>query len=388
MPVALLDLTGRDLGASVVASSDDSAGRHDALLRVRPPVATAPGTTPDAWRARRRTAPVGEWVIVRLGEPGVLRTVVLDTRHLHDDCPDSVTVQAHCWDGYPAAEQLTDPALPWTTLLRGVALRPDAENAFDVTDPHRYTHLRIIVQPDGALARLRAHGTVVPDTTLLRAAWIDLAAQENGAVVVDHCGEHPHAPAARLTVPGGPDGPGWVPPRRRDASHDWVHLRLAAEGTVRQVDIDTSFQGVDAPSRAALYGLNASDSGDDLPRWFELLPATPLLPDTRHRFLVPTPRPSSHVRLDLFPGGGASRLRLWGELAPAGRASLALGWLNTLPGQALTALLDRPGTRGTPGPEPGQVETFLADRPFTSLGQARAAAPAALLTHLREETHA
>jgi allantoicase len=43
------------------------------------------------------------------------------------------------------------------------AAKGDARNAFEVTDGHRYTHVRLSIYPDGGVARLRVHGEAVPD---------------------------------------------------------------------------------------------------------------------------------------------------------------------------------------------------------------------------------
>jgi allantoicase len=68
----------------------------------------------------------------------------------------------------------------------------------------------------------------------------------------------------------------------------------------------------------------------DLP-WRELLPRTRLQPDTRHRFLVATQTPATHVRLEVFPDGGVARLRVHGDLTLDGLAALRERHQLTLP---------------------------------------------------------
>ena len=51
-------------------------------------------------------------------------------------------------------------------------------------------------------------------------------------------------------------------------------------------------------------------------QWQTLLPETKLTPHTRHFLddaLVPPSSPPSHLRLNIFPDGGVSRLRVWGQ---------------------------------------------------------------------------
>ncbi|HXF22170.1 MAG TPA: allantoicase, partial [Streptosporangiaceae bacterium] len=64
----------------------------------------------------------------------------------------------------------------------------------------------------------------------------------------------------------------------------------------------------------------------------ELLAETPLVPDTEHRFrLAAAAAPSWLVRLDIYPDGGISRLRLPGVIPAASRGPLAQRWLSLLP---------------------------------------------------------
>jgi len=104
-------------------------------------------------------------------------------------------------------------------------------------------------------------------------------------------------------------GDGWETARRRDDENDWVLLQLAGPGRVRLAEIDTSHFLGNSPGAAALSALTSH--GD----WVELLPRTDLLPDTRHRFLIDADDVVEQARLDIYPDGGLSRLRLFGELA-------------------------------------------------------------------------
>ena len=87
----------------------------------------------------------------------------------------------------------------------------------------------------------------------------------------------------------------------------------------------------------------------DAAEWFELLPLTPLQPDTRHRLRLgpAASRLVSHVRLEIHPDGGMARLRLFGELTGDGRARLGLAWFDRLPaGHAAAVLAGECGLTG------------------------------------------
>ncbi|MGI3783208.1 MAG: hypothetical protein ACRYG2_20785, partial [Janthinobacterium lividum] len=60
-------------------------------------------------------------------------------------------------------------------------------------------------------------------------------------------------------------------------------------------------------------------------------PQTPVLVDTRHHFLVGTRRPATHLRLDVYPDGGLTRLRCFGEIDQAERKHLYARFSDSLP---------------------------------------------------------
>ncbi len=61
-------------------------------------------------------------------------------------------------------------------------------------------------------------------------------------------------------------------------------------------------------------------------------------PDTRHRFLAGSSRVATHVRLDVIPDGGLARLRIHGEVAPAGLARAWQRWRDALPDEQRRSL--------------------------------------------------
>jgi allantoicase len=157
-------------------------------------------------------------------------------------------------------------------------------------------------------------------------------------------------------------GDGWETRRRRDSGHDWVLLRLAGIGHISQAVLDTSCFLGNAPGAAALLGCAAGATGPDAAEWFELLPLTPLQPDTRHRLRLgqAAARLVSHVRLEIHPDGGMARLRLFGELTGEGRARLGLAWFDRLPADHAAAVLA--GECGLTGQAAADL---TGQRPFT-----------------------
>jgi allantoicase len=153
---------------------------------------------------------------------------------------------------------------------------------------------------------------------------IDLAALLNGADIED-CSDRFYSSPRNALSPGLSRvmGDGWETRRRRGPGNEWLVVRLCGEGTVRLAEIDTSGYIGNAPRSASLDGRLGAGP------WFPLLPSTPLLPDTPHRFLLSEGGPVTHVRLNIIPDGGIARLRLRGSLTASGLRAIQRRWQET-----------------------------------------------------------
>jgi allantoicase len=348
---ASTDLASRLVGGSVIAASDESFGEKENLL-----VPGAADFTPgsyghkgeivDGWETRRRRTPGHDWALVRLGTPGVIDSIDVDTSFFTGNYPPECRIEACGVEGYPSPEELQAPDIAWEEIVPRSPLKGDSHNEFIVTERTRYTHLRLSVYPDGGVARLRVRGQAVPDPRRLEGLTPDLAGRELGGVV-EASSDTFYSSAEVLNQPGLARhmGDGWETQRRRGPGHDWAVVRLAAPGRLRQVEVDTSYYKYNASNNCALYGANSATTPEpDSSAWFPLLPDTRLQPDTRHYFDVDSTEEVTHVRLDVFPDGGISRLRVVGSVDAAARRSLALRWFNSLPAEQARTVLTSAGT--------------------------------------------
>jgi len=130
------------------------------------------------------------------------------------------------------------------------------------------------------------------------------------------------------------------------------------------VEVDTSHFKGNYPDCCALQAASAKNSAVDAINasslvWQEVLPSSKLRANHRHVFTkLQHPGVATHVRFQIFPDGGVSRLRLFGRAQVPGDRAKSLERFNRLPRQrALRALLDCCGsTKWT--------EQMLARRPF------------------------
>jgi allantoicase len=396
-PGTWVNLAARKLGAGVVAASDEFFGEKENLLRAAPP-AHSPhtfghkGQVVDGWETRRRRGPGHDWALVRLGVPGVVHAVVVDTSHFTGNFPAECSVEACACEGYPGPADLLGPGVTWSALVPRAPLAGDRENRFPVAATHRFTHVRLSVYPDGGVARLRVEGEVVPDPRLLDGLPLDLAALENGAAVVA-ASDSFYSPPENMIGPGRAAvmGDGWETRRRRGPGHDWAVLRLAGTGHIRQAVLDTSCFLGNAPAAATLRGCHMAGNDLAAAEWFGVLPELALQPDTRHRFRAGAAagRPVSHVRVEIHPDGGLARLRLFGVLTAEGRAGLGLRWFDRLTaGQAAGVLTAECGLSGPlaaelarrrPLGDPARLAELLAGGELAGLDHATAARVAALV---------
>jgi len=326
----LVDLAAEGLGGTVLYANDEFFAHKENLLKRSAPVFiedkyTDWGKWMDGWETRRRRSPrldeTHDWCIVRLGVPGVIRGVVVDTSFFKGNFPSHCSIETCAVDGQPNVAQLLDAANQWTEILPTSALEGDSQNSFSIDGAARATHLRLKIYPDGGVARLRVHGAVQPDWETLRKrnSELDLAAVENGGTVIDASDMffgHRH----NLIMPGRAldMSDGWETKRNREPGHrDWSIVKLGAPGTIKRVEVDTwRFKG-NYPEGCSLEVARVDDEkGLDAAAWQELLPDTKLQAHTLHTFAGELAEcgPVTHARFNIYPDGGVSRLRLFGRL--------------------------------------------------------------------------
>ncbi|MGO1950783.1 MAG: allantoicase [Mycobacteriaceae bacterium] len=335
------DLASRALAGSVVWASDESFAERENLVRATEPVFDPTefgnkGKVYDGWETRRRRHDeVGsnDAAIVRLGVPGQIKGVVVDTAWFTGNYPPQFAVYGLTCDEYLSGEEIA--ALPedqWFTLVPTTDAQGDHKHYFEIfpageASARRVTHVKLVMIPDGGIARLRVHGQPSVDPRFI-AGTIDLAAVENGGRITDCTNMFYSRPDHIISLGRARNmGEGWENARRRDEGNDSVTVQLAGEGRVRWVEFDTSYFVFNAPGDVKLTGITAS--GEEV----ELVGRTRVLPDTRHRFLVSDPAegetgptPVVAVRTDVFPDGGISRLRIWGDLTDEGRLDIESRW--------------------------------------------------------------
>jgi allantoicase len=325
--INLADLASARVGGRAIATNDDFFASKANLVKPESAVFIPDKYTPrgkwmDGWESRRRRVPGHDWCIVQLGMRGIVHGVNVDTSHFTGNYPSHCSIEAVDLPAgiKPASYAVEGP--PWTPLLQKTALRGNGENLFQIGDRRPWTHLRLSIYPDGGVARLRVYGEVSVDWDRVapKGKTVDLASVKLGGLFLTASDTH-YGTRGALIMPDRAKnmGDGWETKRSRDLNHtDWAIVRLGAPGMVSKIEIDTNHYKGNYPDRASVEGVMAPNviAGNLAGMtWSTILPETKLSANKRHFYSgkqIHSTGPFSHVRLNIFPDGGVSRLRVHG----------------------------------------------------------------------------
>ncbi len=322
-----VDLANPRLGAKALYASDDFFAEVARMLNPEP-AQFVPGKFDtngkwmDGWESRRKRVAGHDWALVRLGVKGVIRGFDIDTSHFTGNYPPAASIEA-CVADTDDVEALE--AATWTEILPATALGPSSHHLVECASQAAWTHLRVNMFPDGGIARLRVYGRPVGTLQAAAAsgAMVDLIAMENGGRPVSWNDASFGSSVTSLLLPGrGTNmGDGWETRRRREPGNDWCVIELGAPGTVEKIEVDTAFFKGNYPDRCSLQAAYVSGGTDRSATtqsmfWQTLLPEQKLDMDAVHSYTSEVARlgPITHVRFNIFPDGGVSRLRLWGKV--------------------------------------------------------------------------
>lgn len=318
-----VNLADARLGAVALDCSDDFFADRQRMLNPEPPQFIpgkydANGKWMDGWESRRKRGPGHDWCVVRLARPGRIHGVDLDTTHFTGNFPPAASIEA-C----SLAEGDPTDGTGWLPLLPSVDLDGNRHHYFRLDGDAVVSHLRINLYPDGGLARLRVYASPEFDGKPEADGLIDLVAALNGGTIVAANNEH-FGRAASLLLPGrGLDmGDGWETRRRREPGHDWCILALAHPGSIEEIEVDTAYFRGNYPDSCSIQAaLVEGGTRDSLVTqsmfWPVLLPESKLEAHQQHFFRETIQKLGSvsHVRFNIHPDGGVSRLRLRGKPA-------------------------------------------------------------------------
>ncbi len=323
--VQLTDLVAERLGGKVLYATDDFFAEKENLIKPTRGIFitdkyTERGKWMDGWESRRKRTTGHDWAVIQLATSGKIKGFDIDTNFFLGNHPPHASIEAvNLADG---VDESNWDKISWKEILPKSHLDAGSQNFYKCNSDEIFTHIRLHIYPDGGVARLRVYGEVYKDWNVISSEQeIDLIAAINGGKALA-CNDMFFSAMSNLIMPGrGVNmGDGWETKRNRTPNNrDWVILKLAHIGKVEKVIVDTCHFKGNYPDSCLIEFCN--DNNDEsvinnVVDWKTLLPQQKLSADHIHEFSneLEKNNVATHVRLNIFPDGGISRLRLIGKI--------------------------------------------------------------------------
>ena len=141
-----IDLASSVVGGEAIDASDVHYSPPSNLLRP-----TEPAGMWDGWETKRRRGPGNDWAVFRLGLPGAVDSLEVDTRHFKGNAPGWVSVQ------------VSNDGQTWEEVVDRAEVKPDTVNVVTLDRSAQAGFVRLDIHPDGGVARLRVRGRPNPE---------------------------------------------------------------------------------------------------------------------------------------------------------------------------------------------------------------------------------
>ena len=316
----LTNLADARIGATIIDCSDEFFAEAKRMLNADAPIFVEDkfddhGKWMDGWETRRKRHTGYDWCIVKLGVAGKISGLDIDTTFFTGNYPASAALEA-CYAPDGQLDQVE-----WHSLLPNSVLGSSQHHIFEIASDQVFTHICLNIFPDGGVARLRVYGEVqiqLKDSE----QTLDLLALENGGRVIAFSDAHYGHPRNLINPGRGINmGDGWETKRRRAPGFDWCVLALGQAGTIEKIEIDTAHFKGNFPAQVSIQAVYVEDATDPqlIPQsmfWPFLLEAQDMQMDHVHSYIneVLAHEKISHIRVNMIPDGGISRIRLWGKV--------------------------------------------------------------------------
>src|SRR5205085_2382653 len=104
----------------------------------------------EGWETKRRRGPGHDWIILKLGAPGSIRKIEVDTNHFKGNFPDTCSIEG-CAAPDAATDDLAKGKIRWSEILPQTKLQADKQHFFEkeISSIENCTHVRLNIYPDG-----------------------------------------------------------------------------------------------------------------------------------------------------------------------------------------------------------------------------------------------
>ena len=317
----LVNLASPKMGTKILAFSDDFFGEVTRMLNDKDPIFIEDkydnhGKWMDGWESKRRRDGGNDWAIIKLGSAGIISKIEIDTSYFTGNFPPFFSLEGIYSETEP------DKDSNWTTLIDKTSLIGDCKNNFELNLKETLNFIRLQIFPDGGVARIRLFGEVRYDWKQFNSGEIiELSSLKLGGSILAYNNAHYGDVSALLSDGRGKTmGDGWETRRRREPGNDWIIIKLAQKGNIEKIEIDTAHFKGNYPDRASIQAtsidknITTKDLIQNSDNWNIILDETKLSADNIHKYKINSnsKNEATHIRLNIYPDGGVSRLRIFG----------------------------------------------------------------------------
>jgi allantoicase len=316
----LIDLAQPRLGTKVIYKTDDFFASANRIISPTEPVFKVGvfdkhGKWMDGWESRRKRTAGHDYIIIKLGKPGTIKKVDVDTSHFNGNQPAMISIEGANSNSNKINQ------LNWQPLLSKKKTKANSHHYFTVNSNKVFTHIKFNIFPDGGVARLRLYGSIAKSNKL-KNKKINLASLLDGSSVIACNNEH-FGKAENILAPGKAKnmGDGWETRRRRGKGFDWLILNSLDGKEIDKIEISTHHFKGNFPSHCSLqaaYLPNSKNSKQIVKssnNWKYLLKDAKLSANKVHVFKNNLMKKDkiNFIKINIFPDGGISRFRIYGK---------------------------------------------------------------------------
>ena len=315
----LINLASPKLGSLGVKANDEFFAPLKRMLLDNEPIFIPDkyddhGKWMDGWETKRRRVPGNDWCLIKLGSPGIIKEIDVNTKFFTGNYPPQASIEGIYSESEPDIDDKK-----WLTILEKVDLDGDKINKFGVKKKNIVNWIKVNIYPDGGIARLRLWGDVYQNwDNFDNNKIIEISALKNCGKIISYNNAHYGDVSALLSEGRGKNmGDGWETRRRREPGNDWIIIELGKKARLEEVEVDTAFFKGNFPESCSIEGVNADSNVENIENldWTPIISKTALKADTIHKIKIENKYKQtifSHVRLNIFPDGGVSRFRVYG----------------------------------------------------------------------------
>ncbi len=315
----LINLASPKLGSLGVKANDEFFAPLKRMLLDNEPIFIPDkyddhGKWMDGWETKRRRVPGNDWCLIKLGSPGIIKEIDVNTKFFTGNYPPQASIEGIYSESEPDIDDKN-----WLTILEKIDLDGDKINKFCIKKKNVVNWIKVNIYPDGGIARLRLWGDVYQNwDNFDNNKIMEISALKNCGKIISYNNAHYGDVSALLSEGRGKNmGDGWETRRRREPGNDWIIIELGKKARLEEVEVDTAFFKGNFPESCSVEGVNADGNIENIENldWTSIISKTALKADTIHKIKIENKYKQtifSHVRLNIFPDGGVSRFRVYG----------------------------------------------------------------------------